>query len=72
MPIKRSFMIHFEITPTCMEAGLSDGLPTDPPDVIDALAQKLRRHPDVRTMLRAVSEGELPKVLIGVGREIQT
>lgn len=70
--MKRSFMIHFEITQACMEVGLSSERNPIRPDVLDNLATKLRCHPEVRRMLKMVERGELDKVIIGVGREIQT
>ena len=52
MSKRRSFMIHFEITPACMEAGLCrPGTGEMAHDVLFVLAEKLRSHPDVRAML---------------------
>lgn len=71
MPKKRSFMLHFEITPACMTAGIKDTGRFGKPDVFDNLATKMRNNPEVRAMVKRVEDGELDKVLVGVGREIE-
>ena len=75
---RRMYFRHFEITRTCMQAGVRNENPNlnsaDPgqPDVLDNLADKLRRDPEVVRMLSQIGNEGFGSVFIGVGREVGT
>ena len=73
--MKRRFFTHFEITRTCMQAGVRsdnealNSAEPGQPDVFDNLAEKMRTSPDVLQMLNMIGADSVDKIVIGVGRE---